>query len=163
MNKEEFKQYGGSTPELSLNGLKTFGRIVDIYDGDTVKIILPVFGSYYKFTIRLNGIDTCEIKNKNIELKEYGIKVKNRLFELITDIKPDNLKLEIKNILDIETYIVWVECLQSDKYGRILANIYKTKEDIKSLSQILLDEKLAYKYEGKTKLSNSDIKIQLDI
>ena len=33
----------------------------------------------------------------------------------------------------------------------------------KSFSEILLEEKLAYKYEGKTKLSDDDIKNELNI
>jgi len=159
MSKEEFKQYGGNTPELSLNGFKSFGRVVDVYDGDTLKIILPIFNSYFKFTVRLSGIDTCEIKSKNIELKNYALKARNRVFNLITDIELNetSTKDDIKKILDSDVYIVWIECLDDDKYGRILANIYKEKET-KSFSNILLEEKLAYNYEGKTKLSDSELK-----
>jgi len=42
-----------------------------------------------------------------------------------------------------------------------LAYIYK--DVTKSFSEILLEEKLAYKYEGKTKLSDDDIKNELNI
>jgi len=42
-----------------------------------------------------------------------------------------------------------------------LAYIYK--DVTKSFSEILLEEKLAYKYEGKTKLSDVDIKNELNI
>lgn len=157
MNKEDFKQYGGNTPELSINGTNTYGRVVDIYDGDTLKIVLPTHNSFYKFTIRLSGIDTCEIKSKNIELKNYGIKARNKIFKLITDIDLSEsiTKNEIKNILDSDVYLVWIECLNTDKYGRVLANIYKDK-NMKSFSNILLDEKLAYNYEGKTKMSDDE-------
>jgi endonuclease YncB( thermonuclease family) len=157
MDIEIIKQYGGSTPELSINGLNTFGRLIDVYDGDTVKVILPAFNSYYKFTIRLNGIDTCEIKSKQIELKDYAIKARNRVLELITGINNNiNTKKEIKDLLESNVYLVYVECLESDKYGRILANIYKNK-DSQSISDILLEENLAYKYSGKTKLSDNEI------
>ena len=81
MSKEDFRQFGGSTPELSINGLKSYGRLIDIYDGDTIKVILPTFGSYYKFTIRLNDIDTCEIRSKAKVLQDTAIKARNRLFE----------------------------------------------------------------------------------
>lgn len=162
MSKEDFRQYGGSTPELSVNGLKTYGRLVDVYDGDTVKVVLRAFDSYYKFTMRLNGIDTCEMKSKDKVLQENGIKARDRLFELITDKKVIS-KNDIKTILDTDVYLVWVECCAKDKYGRVLANIYKDKDATKSVSDILLDEKLAYKYEGKTKLSDEDIKSYLEL
>ena len=162
MNKEDFKQYGGSTPGLSINGLKCYGRLIDVYDGDTVKVILPTFNSYYKFTIRLNGIDTCEIKSKDKILQENGIKARDRVLELLTNNKKDTKK-DIKNLLESEVFLVWVECFENDKYGRILANIYKDENEKKSISEILLEEKLAYTYEGKTKLSNDDIKEELNI
>jgi len=156
MNTEVFKQYGGSTPELSINGLKTYGRLIDVYDGDTIKVILPAFNSYYKFTLRLNGIDTCEMKSKQLEIKHYAIKARNKILELITNNTQVNTKKEIKELLESNVYLIWVECLESDKYGRVLANIYKDK-DTKSLSDILLEENLAYKYSGKTKLSENEI------
>ena len=162
MSKEEFRQFGGSTPELSINGLKTYGRLIDVYDGDTVKVILPTFGSYYKFTIRLNDIDTCEIRSKDKILQNNGIKARDRLFELVTNIKVIT-KNDIKKTLESDVYLVWVDCCNKDKYGRVLANIYKDKDTTKSFSEILLEEKLAYKYEGKTKLSDDDIKNELNI
>jgi endonuclease YncB( thermonuclease family) len=162
MSKEDFRQYGGSTPELSINGLKSYGRLIDIYDGDTIKVILPTFDSYYKFTIRLNGIDTCEIRSKDKVLHDNALKARDRLFELLTNNKI-NTKNDIKNILESDVHLVWVECCNKDKYGRILANIYKDRQTTKSVSEILLEEKLAYKYEGKTKLSNDNIKEELNI
>ena len=162
MSKEDFRQFGGSTPELSINGLKTYGRLIDVYDGDTVKVILPTFGSYYKFTIRLNDIDTCEIRSKDKVLQNNGIKARDRLFELVTNSKV-NTKNDIKKTLESDVYLVWVDCCNKDKYGRVLANIYKDKDTTKSFSEILLEEKLAYKYEGKTKLSDDDIKNELNI
>ena len=162
MNKEDFRQFGGSTPELSINGLKSYGRLIDVYDGDTIKVILPTFGSYYKFSIRLNDIDTCEIRSKDKILQNNGIKARDRLFELVTNIKVIT-KNDIKKTLESDVYLVWVDCCNKDKYGRVLANIYKDNDTTKSFSEILLEEKLAYKYEGKTKLSDDDIKNELNI
>ena len=162
MSKDDFKQYGGSTPELSVNGLKSYGRLIDIYDGDTIKVILPAFNSYYKFTIRLNGIDTCEIRSKDKILQENAVKARDRVFELLTDNKV-NTKSDIKKLLESEVHLVWVDCITKDKYGRVLANIYKNNTTTKSISDILLEEKLAYKYEGKTKLTEDNIKEELNI
>ena len=56
-------------------------------------------------------------------------------------------------------YFVWVECLDFDKYGRLLANVYNLNTEIKSdnsFSSILLKEKLAYVYNGDTKLTEEE-------
>ncbi len=46
------------TPEFSLCGLTLQGKVVECYDADTCKIVLPLQNSFYKFTCRLSGIDT---------------------------------------------------------------------------------------------------------
>ena len=43
-----FKNYGIKTPRFSLNNLKTYGRLVDIIDGDSLSIILPIYDNYFK-------------------------------------------------------------------------------------------------------------------
>lgn len=147
MDKELFKQHGGSTPKFSLKGMRFASRIVDVIDGDTIVGIIPLMNTFYKFHIRLASIDTSEIKSKDAKLKEIAIKAKNRLLELITD-----KSINSKNELEADVYLVWLKCEDFDKYGRLLANIYRTPECVKSFSEILLEEKLAYPYYGSTKL-----------
>lgn len=153
-----FKHHDISTPYFKLNGLNTYGRLVDIHDGDTCKIILPLMDSYYKFNVRLNGIDTCEITSHNIENKNKALQARNRICSLIQE-KWGNehqysfeTQKEIKEYLKAITCIVYVKCYDFDKYGRLLADIY-IDDSQKSLSEILLNEKLAYSYNGGTKLS----------
>lgn len=163
--KGELDNYDIDTNIFTLNGIKTFARVVDIYDGDTMTCVIPLFDNYYKFTIRLNGIDTCEIRNKNMELKHKGMAARKLI---IDELCPNNSydidvsKKEIQEYLKKHIIIVWLECLEFDKYGRVLGNIYKKVDSNKSLSDILLDAKLAYKYDGGTKidenLQNSIIK-----
>lgn len=154
-----FKNYGIKTPRFTLNNINTYGRLVDIIDGDSLTIILPIYNDYFKFNVRLNGIDTSELHSHKEELKHFAENAKNELVKLI--IKTDNLtKHEVQKILDNKLIVVWVECLEFDKYGRLLANVYCFNEhtndyDI-SLSQYLLDNKFAYMYNGGTKLSESE-------
>jgi|Laugrespbdmm15sd_2_1035082.scaffolds.fasta_scaffold00147_10 endonuclease YncB( thermonuclease family) len=156
---EQLKKYDISTPFFSLQNINTYGRLVDIYDGDTMKIILPVMGTYFKFNVRLNGIDTCEIKSHNIENKNKAIKARNRICEMIETIHGNyaDAKLEthkeIKEYLNSITCIIFVKCYKFDKYGRLLVDIYIDHETVncKSISEILLSENLAYAYDGGTK------------
>jgi endonuclease YncB( thermonuclease family) len=162
---EQFKNYDISTPHFSLNGINTYGRLVDIYDGDTVKIVLPAFkDKYFKFDIRLNGIDTCEIKSHNPENKEKGLKAKKRVCDMVEEIYGNyvnatlDTQKEIKDYLQSIVCIVFVKCYDFDKYGRLLADVYIDHENIspKSISEILLSEKLAYPYNGGTKLTEEE-------
>lgn len=150
-----------NSPFFSLAGYETKGRIVNVIDGDSLIVILPLFDRYYKFRVRLKGIDTCETDSKNLELKEKALFSKYRIIELLTkDYKKiqDIIGITNKQILDIFINfkcIVKVNCFEFDKYGRLLVDIY-IYDNYKSLSEILISEKLAYYYDGKTKLSEEE-------
>lgn len=125
-----------NTQSLNFNNYKTDCKIVDVYDGDTCKGIFEFRGKHYIFKFRLAHIDTPEMRTTNAKEKEMAIIARDRLRTLILD------------------KIVYVECGNYDKYGRILATIYLNSNVIsgtKSVNQIMLDEKLAVKYEGDKK------------
>ena len=154
-----FKNYGIKTPRFTLNNINTYGRLVDIIDGDSLSIILPIYNDYFKFNVRLNGIDTSELHSHKEELRHFAENAKNELVKLI--IKTDNItKHEVQDVLDNKLIVVWVECLEFDKYGRLLANVYCFNEDTNeydiSLSEYLLNNKFAYMYNGGKKLSESE-------
>ena len=167
MNKELFDNFDISTPEFSLNHLKTYARVVSVYDGDTIKCIIPIFDHFFKFHVRLMGIDTCEIKSKQHDNKDLAVSARNRLIHLIThgasDTTPLDSKHDIEHFLNQNTFLVWLHCLEFDKYGRVLANIYSDPESTVNFSDILVQEHLAYYYDGGTKLTESQQIDALDI
>lgn len=149
-----------NTPSFSFNGLNCISRIIDITDGDTVKAIINFKDNYYKIVIRLFNIDTCETRSKNIENKNLGLEAKKRVYNIITnkhidDNDNNNIKKIIKNELNSNCYYIYIKCYDFDKYGRVLADIYKNENDL-SISNILINEKLAYIYSGKTKLTEEE-------
>ena len=158
---DELKYFNNDTPFFSLNGIKTFARVVSVTDGDTITLVIPLFDKHFKFQVRINGIDTCEIHSKDQEIKDKGLKAKYRVIELLSakDVK-DILCITRKKIIEIFNNfvsIVWVECLEFDKYGRLLANVFIDNKT-RSISDILVDEKLAYKYDGTAKLTEEQQK-----
>jgi micrococcal nuclease len=111
------------------------GRVIKVYDGDTITIAakLPFDNSpLYRLSVRLNGIDTPEIKGKTEDEKTAAKLVKDELSKLIL-----NKRVSLKNI-------------QTEKYGRILADVYIGELHI---NQWLVTEKYAVKYDGGTKKS----------
>jgi endonuclease YncB( thermonuclease family) len=78
---------------------------------------------------------------------------RKRLFELVT--KQTSSDLSDKFLSD-NVYLVYIKCKDFDKYGRLLGDVYKTDEDDISFSEILMEEKLAYFYDGKKKLTEEE-------
>lgn len=176
-----------NTNFFSLDGLSTFCRIVDVLDGDTMTVIIPLHDTFYKFIIRLYGIDTCEIKSKNINIHEKGIDAKNRVISLlcssnnIKDINYNLTKKEIKDFFNNNFIIAYISCKEFDKFGRTLGDVFLLNEIEKnvedennisidkitqkenSLSYILINEKLAYPYFGDSKLTEEEIKKYFDL
>lgn len=109
------------------------GRVIKVYDGDTITIAskLPFNDSpLYRLSVRLNGIDTPEIKGKTEDEKLAAKQTRDALAGLIL-----NKYVTLKNI-------------QTEKYGRILADVYFG--DL-HLNEWLIKEKYAVKYDGGTK------------
>ena len=65
----------------------SFRWLYKVYDGDTITIASKVPGlldsPIYKFSVRLNGIDTPEIKGRNEEEKSIAVKARDALSGLI--------------------------------------------------------------------------------
>jgi endonuclease YncB( thermonuclease family) len=144
-----------NTNTFSLKGLKCFARVVHIHDGDTFTAIIPLFDKYYKFSVRLNGIDTCEIASKNKIIQTLSLKARNRLVNLITGLTISE-NVDIKKYLLDNIALIYINCDDFDKYGRLLATVTKSDSNIISFSDILVKEKLAYVYDGKTKLTEEE-------
>ena len=147
-------------PEFSLNGINTIGKIVDIYDGDTCKIILIVKNDLMRFNCRLKSIDTPEMKplktkpNRDQEILNAH-KCRNRLMQLGTSCNCEiDVKLskdEIKNLISTNNKIISVQCYEFDKYGRLLVDILSDAYQTKTINNILIEESYAKFYDGGTK------------
>ena len=111
----------------------TSGYVIKVYDGDTITIAskMPYENSpLFRFNVRLNGIDTPEIKSKNENEKILAKKARDSLSQLIMH----------KNIT--------LQNVKNEKYGRILADAYL---DDLHLNKWMIDQQFAVAYDGKTK------------
>ena len=111
------------------------GRVIKVYDADTITISskLPYDESpMYRLSVRLNGIDTPEMKGKDISDEEKEAAKHARDF--------------VSNMV-INKYVK-LENIESEKYGRILADVYINDIHVNSL---LLQERFAVPYDGNTK------------
>ncbi len=120
---------------------QNFGNIIvdeitSIYDGDTFRINISSYPDIIgkNISIRINGIDTPEIRGKCEKEKDLARKSKQLTVSTLRNAK----KIELRNI-------------QKGKYFRIVADVYV---DNKSLADIQIKNKLAIKYNGRTKIKN---------
>lgn len=138
-------------PKFSIEGMRTV-RVVSIHDGDTLTCVVPFETAFYKFSIRLDGIDTSEMTSKNAFLKTKAILARGRLFQLITNTNVDTYewkKRDFDDYLQKNYTTVKLDCKEMDKYGRVLA-------DVSDFADVLVREKLAYRYNGGTKLTEDE-------
>ena len=128
----DWDSFNDKTLPFSLKGEVKQGKVVKVYDGDTVHIVFPIFNNmYFKWNCRINRVDTPELRTKNKLEKEMGYKVRDKLREKILN------------------RIVTVNCGDFDKYGRLLAEIEISGENI---SDWLIENEYAFKYDGGTKI-----------
>jgi micrococcal nuclease len=109
------------------------GRVIKCYDADTITIAskLPYNESpLYRLSVRLNGIDAPEIKGKSEEDKEVAKQARDFVSNLVL-----NKYVRLENV-------------ESEKYGRILADVYIGDVHV---NELLVKERYAVKYDGGTK------------
>jgi endonuclease YncB( thermonuclease family) len=116
-------------------GTVTVSKVISVYDGDTFRVNIdslpPIVGK--NIPIRVNGVDTPEIRGKC--QYEKGLALKAR----------DFVRSKLANAKEIK-----LTNLQRGKYFRVVANVVV---DGVSLERELLDNKLAYEYDGGKKSS----------
>jgi endonuclease YncB( thermonuclease family) len=138
--------------EYSLAGTAYIAKIVDIYDGDSCKVIIYRNGEFVRYTCRLLGIDAPEIKLKT----SRAFQARNRLIQLVTnypiDLESTSNHTTITHLLQQNTKLVVITCDKFDKYGRLLIRIYpsmNTKDPDAAIT--LIKEGYGYDYDGGTK------------
>lgn len=130
-DKNEWLHITNDTSEFTLNGVVTPGKVVDVYDGDTCKICFPWRDTVYKWNCRIQGVDTPELRTRNVMEKSWGYMVRDKVREVLLD------------------EVVKVYCGEFDKYGRLLVDIETTQG--LNISQWLIEKGYAFSYDGGTK------------
>ena len=126
----------------------SYGKVVKVYDGDTITVATPLDytrAPIYHFSVRLRGIDSPEIRGKTPEEREAATKSR------------DALAAKILN------QMVFLQNIDTEKYGRVLADVYLEKSgsgpskghgaEKQSISEWMLENHYAVTYNGGTKVA----------
>jgi endonuclease YncB( thermonuclease family) len=115
----------------SLQGLQITSNaetLQDVYDGDTVSLLLPICCKQFIFNCRIDGIDAPETRTTNLKEKRVGKMVRDY----------------VKTILEKGRFKI--RCGKFDKYGRVLCDIILPSGE--NLGEHLIRKGYAYKYNG---------------
>lgn len=111
-----------------------YGKVIKVYDGDTFTIGTALYNQYFRFSVRMAGIDCAEMKGSCENEKKIAVLARDQLSDKIMGktVKLENLKM--------------------DKYGRLLAYVYllPITNPLKkySVNQWMLDQGYAVPYYG---------------
>lgn len=110
----------------------TQGKVIKVYDGDTITIASRFYDDpcIWRFSVRLRGIDTPEMKGGNV-LERIKAKEAQSALERLIFMK----MVKLKNV-------------STEKYGRVLADVYL---DDLHINQYMLDNRYANSYNGRKK------------
>jgi endonuclease YncB( thermonuclease family) len=97
--------------DFSFAGQRFLAKIVDYYDGDTVRVAFEYGGQLIQYKARMAGYDSPEMK----PLKSNP----NREAE-----KAAAIAARAALIGKVGGALVYIECDEFDKYGRLLATVY---------------------------------------
>ncbi len=139
-----------NTPEFSLSGKTFYSKVLDIYDGDKVTITVKIDSIYYRMNCRLARIDTPEMKSSDPQEKEAGKMAKRHLAFLLTKqkVELDIKREQMRKICEDINPIIKVNCLEFDKYGRLLIEIWV---DSMNVNDKMIEDGFAGLYDGGTK------------
>jgi len=154
-------------PDFSLDGVNTWAKVVDVYDGDTFRLSFfldkkdtkPV-----KFKIRGDGYNAPEMYPPKAHLDREtemskAILSRNRFIQLATDcdveIGARYSRKDVKAILQRNKKLIYVRFHGFEKFGRVLAHVYQDSDSKKSINQILIDEGHAVEYHGERRDKNA--------
>ena len=147
-------------PEYSLKNLLMEGKVVNVYDGDTIHVVFVINNQLVKYNCRLLGIDSPEICPKNVHDKTKreleiasAIKSRNFLITEVTGLTPEEAitKKAIKELCGKSRKLIWIKCYDFDKYGRLLVELFLNKNDPVSLNKKMVNANYAVEYDGGTK------------
>lgn len=112
----------------------TGGKVIKVYDGDTITICQRIGENedcYYKFPIRIKGIDCPEMRSSDEDEKRLAGYAQKALEKLL-----------LGNYVRLEE-------VENDKYGgRYVAKVIFGKVKPLNISQFMLDLRFAVPYDG---------------
>ena len=118
-------------------------KVIKIYDGDTITVAMEIHKKIYKYSIRMLGYDSPEMKPpKNQKNRNDEIKAAKEARKALVD--------------KIENKIVKIKLGDFDKYGRLLGVVFLERgimchKSVENINDYMIQNNYGYSYERETK------------
>ena len=106
-------------PEFSFEGLSVWAKCVDVYDGDTCRIVFIYNNKLVKCTVRMLGYDSPELKGTVGIEHQQALDAKYHLTRLLKLNEP-----LVNHSSDVKDRLVFVKMGAWDPFGRLLATVF---------------------------------------
>lgn len=117
------------TEKRTFEGTSRLVKLVKIYDGDTFTVITRLTNSepWYRYQLRLSGIDTPELKpTMSTPHRTEHIEAGEKVRDVLKGLYPNGT-------------IFLVDFEKEDKYGRLLGTVWTTKKRFFGLGKVRKD------------------------
>jgi endonuclease YncB( thermonuclease family) len=144
-----------ATPLFSLASRIVSAKVVECYDGDTFKAVLPLGDALWKFDCRMAGYDTPEMKPPKSQIGREQEKMNAKIAKraLLSRVTNSVLLTSSLDSLDalvaLNKRVIQLSCKEFDKYGRLLVEV--VEDDGTSVNDWMVAGGYGYKYNGGTK------------
>ena len=135
--RNELLKCNNDTEMFSLEGQYKLCKVVDVYDGDTIKVVFDLNGSFYRWSVRMLGYNSPEMR----------VSVNNPARDTIKQLAIDSRDF-LKSVIQNNDQLVYIKCSGFDKYGRLLGTIYVNQDDKVSVNQLMIDNHKGVPYDG---------------
>jgi len=139
-------------PEFTLTGRTVPALVVDCHDADTITAVIELDGGFHKFAIRVQGIDSPEMTDKDPVVKDWAVRARNRMLTLLEaaqssagtpgsrfQVEGTYNRKDIKQGLRAAKPVVCLNLGEADKFGRVLADV-RYSPDGPTLQETLIRE-----------------------
>ena len=117
-------------------------QVIKVVDGDTIDVAIDLgFDISLTKRVRLSGVDTPESRTTDLKEKALGLEVKEWLKHKLEGAKDILIKTQLPD--------------STEKYGRILGNLYINNESL-SLNEQMVNAGYAWSYKGDAKIKDFD-------
>ena len=139
-----------SVPPLGLGKYSGWARLADVYDGDTITVIVPLASEMFRVKVRFSGVDTPELCGVT---KAAGLAARDALIAHLTGIDMSGVgRAMVRHVLKTDSVLVWIVCKGNDKYGRALCKVYNEAQAVTgrlaSSQDFLIGAGYAVPYDG---------------
>lgn len=130
--------------DFSFEGQRFLAKIVDVYDGDTVRVTFRYAGKLTQYRARMAGYDSPEMRPpKTKPGRDEEVKAAHRAKDAL--------------ISKLGDRIVYIGCGPFDKYGRLLVTVYARAgpgltENGENVNQWMIANGHGVPYDGGTKI-----------